>query len=27
MKVENIPEAKPSAPNIIWKDGDFLKIS
>ena len=27
MKFENIPEAKPSAPNIIWKDGEFLKIS
>ena len=27
MKFENIPEAKPSAPNIIWKDGNFLKIS
>jgi len=27
MKFENIPKTKPSAPNVIWKDGEFLKIS
>ena len=27
MIIENIPTAKPSGHGIVWKDGDFLKIS
>lgn len=27
MTIENIPTQKPSGSGIVWKDGEFLKIS